>query len=175
MSDQHLPAQIAPFKLARQGQVLQGTLKVKGMERLVQALCSDEAEIAVELHFDRDEQGVYFARGHLSADVQMICQRCMKPMSVPVQADVSLGFVVTSEQADKLSDRYEPCIIAEEPVSLAMIVEDELMLAIPIVALHADQSCEPVLDKLRQEAQEIKQKEEKSNPFAVLSQLKRPE
>jgi uncharacterized protein len=175
MSDQHLPAQISPFKLARQGQVLQGVIQVKGMERLVQVLSRDDAGIAVTLHFDKDPQGVSFARGHLSAKVEMICQRCMKPMTVPVEADVSLGFVTTDEQAGKLSDRYEPCMVTDEPVSLAGIVEDEIMLALPIVALHPEQSCEPVMEKLHREAREIGQPVEKPNPFAVLSQLKRQE
>ncbi len=172
MQDQHLPTQIAPFKLARHEQALSGVLSVGGMERLATLLSDSDGLVDVSLQFGKDLQGVNFVRGHLSAEVNMICQRCMKPMAVQVEADVSLGIVASEERAAQLPEGFEALIVEEEPIALARIVEDELILALPIVALHENQGCEPVLAKLQVEASEIEQTEQKANPFAILSDLK---
>ena len=174
MQDQHLPALIAPFKLARQGQSLNGVVSVAGLERLATVLSDSNGRIEVSLQFGKDLQGINFVRGHLSAEVNMICQRCMKPMPVHAEADVSLGIVSSDERAALLPESFEALIVEEEPIALASIIEDELILALPIVALHEDQACEPVLVKLQAEAEanEIEQAEQKVSPFAALSGLK---
>lgn len=172
MSSQRLPLQIAPFKLARQGQTLKGAIEMSGMERLAEAQSDANGEINVELQFGVDEQGTCFTRGHLSTTVQLICQRCMKPIALPIETGVSLGFVTNDDQAGNLAQGFEPYIVDDEIVTLADIVEDELILALPIVAMHEEQGCEPVLEQLQTEAEQIEQTEDKPNPFAVLSDLK---
>ena len=173
MPDQRLPVQIAPFKLARQGQVLQGSIELNRMDRLAQMLAETNGSVSVTLQFGVDEQGIHFASGSLEVEVQMTCQRCMKPMSVSVVAEVALGFVSNDEQARNLAQGYEPYIVEQEPINLAEIVEDELILALPLVAVHEDQGCEPVIEELQKSAAEIDQADAKPNPFAVLSELKR--
>lgn len=172
MSSQHLPTQIAPFRLARQGQALQGDLELKGMARLTEVLNDEAGSVSVELQFGVDEQDTNFARGHLSARVQMICQRCMKPVTLPIEADVALGFVASDDKARSLASDYEPYMVGAEPVALAELIEDELILALPIVALHEDEKCEPILERLHNEAEAGDQAQDKPNPFAVLSELK---
>jgi uncharacterized protein len=173
MSGQRLPVQIAPFKLARQGQTLQGIIELKGMERLAQALSDSGGNVSVELHFGIDEQGCHYVRGHLVCEVQMICQRCMNPLTIPIEVDVSLAFVSSDEEAGQLPGIYEPYVVADEPIALADIIEDELILALPIVALHADQACQPQIKAEEAGANESTQMETRPNPFAVLSELKR--
>ncbi len=173
MKDQYLPMQIAPFKLARQGQALNGVVKVDGLERLTTLLSDGNGLVEVSLQFGKDQSGINYVRGHLAAEVNMICQRCMKPMSVPVETDILLGIVFSDERAAKLPESFEALVVEEEPIPLARILEDELILALPIVALHENQGCEPVLGKLQAEANKIEQAEQKTtNPFAALSELK---
>lgn len=172
MSSQHLPVQIAPFRLARQGQRLTGAIEIKGMARLNEALGDAAGAVGIELQFGVDEQGTFYARGHLTTQVQMTCQRCMKPVMVPVEADVALGFVAGDDQARNLAPDYEPYMVGNDSVTLAELVEDELILALPIVALHEDKACEPILERLHAEADQSDQAQVKPNPFAVLSGLK---
>lgn len=76
------------------------------------------------------------------------------------------------DQADVLPEIYEP--IEFNPfgeVDLRDVVEDELMLTLPLVPMHDPEHCEvsvaeQVFGKLPAEA-------EKPNPFAVLANLKR--
>lgn len=172
MSPQQLPAQIAPFRLARQGQILSGKLELAKMKRLAEALSENEGEVGVELHFGVDEQGTCYARGHLNTRVKMICQRCMQPVTLPIDSEVALGFVSSDDQARNLGPEYEPCMVGNDPLALAELVEDELILALPIVALHEESSCAPILEQLQHEAEASDQTQDKPNPFAVLSELK---
>lgn len=172
MSVQRLPAQIAPYKLARQGQILKGVLPLDGMKRLHGALASSNGQVEVDLEFGRDEQGTYFAVGSLKASVEMVCQRCMTAMPVEVAAEIKLGFCGSDEMAQRIPERYEPCLVEEEPVALTDLIEDELILALPLVALHPEQSCQPWLEENQVEAAEQEVTEERKNPFAVLEGLK---
>ncbi len=172
MQEQQLPTLIAPFKLARQGQELRGVVSVNGLERLATVLSDDKGHINVLLQFGKDQQGSNLVRGHLSTRVNMVCQRCMKPMSVNVDTNVSLAIVASEERAMQLPEGLEALIVEEEPMALARMIEDELMLALPIVTLHENRDCEPVLKKLQEETNVIEQAEKKVNPFAVLSGLK---
>ncbi|ALP53366.1 hypothetical protein Tel_09490 [Candidatus Tenderia electrophaga] len=171
MSPQHLPVQIAPFRLARQGQVLAGTLELTGMARLAEAVVDVAGDAGVQLQFGIDEQGTHYAKGHLSAQVERVCQRCLQTVTERIESDVALGFVASDEQARKLAPDYEPCMVGSEPIQLADLVEDELILALPIVALHED-ACEPFLERLHSEAEQSDRTQDKPNPFAVLAELK---
>ncbi len=172
MSIQRLPAQIAPYKFARQARPLKGVLSLDEMARLQGLLANSDGWIDVDLTFGRDEQGVYFAIGSLQATVEMICQRCMKAMTVEVATDVKLGFCSDAGKVQEIPDAYEPCVIEDEPVALAELIEDELILALPLVALHPEQSCQPWLEKNRAEVVEQEVTEKRKNPFAALEGFK---
>lgn len=173
MLSQQLPEQIAPFKLARQGVSLQGRFKLINMERLVGSLVDAEGEVEVDLHFDVDEMGVSYMRGHFKAVVNMECQRCMGPMQVPVDGDISVGFVASDDQARNLAEAYEPCVLTEDIAALIDLVEDELILALPIVSVHPDKACQPWFEQEGNQQVENAPVEEKENPFAVLEALKK--
>ena len=174
MSSQRLPEQIAPFKHARQGISLRGKMTLKEMPRLVELLADEEGVVEVDLHLDIDSQGISFLRGHLQTEINITCQRCTNPMRVRLETEVNLGFAPNEEKAEQLPEDYEPYIVTEDMTALASIVEDEFILALPIVSVHSDQACQPWLEKNKRElAIADEQAEEKENPFAVLAGLKR--
>lgn len=147
------------------------------MERLTALLADGHGDVAVDLQFGVDEQRISYMRGHLSAEVSMTCQRCMGPVTVPLEADIAVGFAVSDERASLMPDAYEPCVLADETVMLADLIEDELILVMPIVAVHPQQSCQPWFKEQQEELSVIEEVDkeiaEKKNPFAVLASLKR--
>ena len=173
MISPQLPEQIAPLKLARQGISLQGRFKLINMKRLAGSLVDSQGEVEVDLHFDIDESGVSYMQGHFNALVNVACQRCMNPMQISVEGDASVGFVASDERASSLADVYEPCVLTEDTAALIDLVEDELILALPIVSVHPDQACQPWFEQEgKQQAEELPA-EEKENPFAVLETLRK--
>ena len=165
---QPLPELIDPFRLVRQNRILSGTLELRRMERLAPLLHSTEGVASVDLEFGTDDMGVMCVLGHVKAELHFICQRCMQPMTQAVDADVALGLVANRSDADKVAAHYEPLIVEEVPTPLLPIIEDELLLLVPIVALHAPGECE-ALPQLNMAAEPVAQR---ANPFAVLAKLK---
>ena len=75
--------------------------------------------------------------------------------------------------AEELSPEYEPLFVEDEPLHLADIVEDELILALPAVAMHPESECTGAQHPSRDGEEESQPAEAKPNPFAVLAKLKR--
>ena len=173
MSAPPLPEQIAPFKLARQGVSLRGNFKLGKMARLAESLVDSQGGVDVDLHFDIDQQGTSYMRGQLNALVNVECQRCMRPMQAPVTSTVSVGFVTSVEQVSDLPEAYEPCVLSGDVTALVDLVEDELILALPIVSVHPDQACQPWFEQTGKQQVEETPVEEKENPFAILESLKK--
>lgn len=169
MAERQLPEFIAPFKLARQRQSLLGRLPLSGMPRLAEESQKGDAEVALE--FGYDDMGVPHMRGKVVATVQQRCQRCMELMPLALDLNVELGFAMNDEQARQISAGYEPCVLSEDHVSLSELIEDEILLALPAVPMHKDDSCQPWLadNRAEQEQQAQEDKAERKNPFAVLA------
>ena len=100
-----------------------------------------------------------------------MCQRCLEPMVHGVTAEALFGIVSSAEDAEQLPERYEPLIVAERSLFVADLVEDELLLSLPLVPKHAEKDC-PAAQRLAQANEEAGEAEDKVNPFAVLSRLK---
>ena len=170
MSQQRSTDYIAPFKLARQAQVLKGVLPLSSMTRLGHYLSSEEGEVNYEIHFGIDEGRTYYARGYARAELRMECQRCMTPVAVMVEAEIKVAFVSSDEQAARVAEEFDPCVVEDEKLVLLEMIEDELILALPIVARHDDPGCQAWLKEKGETEIEAPSKE---NPFEVLARLKR--
>ena len=142
------------------------------MPRLVELLASDSGSIAVELEFDRDEQGIRVLKGSLSTNVERTCERCLGPVSQEISTDFALGVVLTDEDAKQLPGRYEPLLVDPESLEISEVIEEELMLSLPMFAYH--ETCHGDYQQADQdEADGSEERDEgKENPFSVLSDLK---
>jgi uncharacterized protein len=78
-------------------------------------------------------------RLHLQATAGVIreCQRCLQPVRLALAVDRPLRFVDDEATAAALdADCEEDVLVAERPFDLQALVEDELLLAMPLVPLH---------------------------------------
>lgn len=164
-----LPRAVDARKLASQGECFRLELPLAELQRVVEATASPEGLIAVDLHFARNEENKPVVTGSLQGEVQVICQRCLEPMAQTVKTEVKVMLVWSDEQAENLPSSYEPWIVGDEPVDIRTLVEDELLLALPIVAYH-DHDCS---QWQADEPEQTDQPEERDNPFKVLEQLKK--
>jgi uncharacterized protein len=86
----------------------------------------------------------------------------------PLSVEFHLGLVLSESQIGSLPKQYEPLLTAEELV-VSELVEDELILALPIVSRHPQEDgCQP---QIQQQATDMKTEIKAENPFAVLSTL----
>lgn len=165
-----LPELIDPLHLADAAVRLAGELPVARLARLKAMLASEDASVRVTARFGMDEQGRRVLELAATADLEMTCQRCMGSVAVPVAVDTTLELVPEEAAADTASPRYEPLFVGRDRMSLTEIVEDELLLQLPMIPRHeaGDSACLPASGATPGQEQD----EMRENPFAILATLK---
>lgn len=103
---------------------------------------------------------------HLQAmtTVWRICQRCLQPVALPLEVRRSLQFVADETLAAELDADSEDDVLAlERALDLHALVEDELLLALPMVPRH--DACPQPLPSAASSVEE-----DAPHPFAALEQ-----
>lgn len=105
-----------------------------------------------------------------SVQLPMQCQRCLTPVLETVLAERSFRFVADEATAAALDDEAEEdiLVISRDFDALAL-VEDELILSLPLVPLH--EVCPEVVPMSAVDP-EFEEAAERPNPFGVLASLK---
>ncbi|MCZ0864377.1 YceD family protein [Dasania sp. GY-19] len=172
MSNDPLPSQIDVRKLTVKGAEISSNFSPAVMPRLTSLLANDEGLVTAELQFYIDEGRKRRIDGKINAHVNVVCQRCLDAVAIDVVSEFNLAIVWTDDQAKQLPKTLDPLIVGEELTDLAEIVEEELILSLPIVSYHELDSCKQVTRSFGEaEAAPVKE-EPKDNPFKVLEQLR---
>ncbi len=135
----YLPSSLDFWQMASTESQLQGCLALSTLVRLSAAIHPSDGWVNVSLqgYHDADDQPVI--TGRIQTTVYLTCQRCLAPMAWPLDIEVCLGLVHSDAEAARLAPTYEP-LIATRTTVLADVIEDELLLALPIVAKHSEYS-----------------------------------
>lgn len=122
-------------------------------------------------------------RLHLRANgrLPMTCQRCLQPMLVACEVDRVLRFVLNEQEAESLDETSdeEDVLVLTRSLDVCALVEDELILSLPIVPRHEVcpldvQAWLGQADTLPDEPAAAAQGDEpEATPFAALASLKR--
>ncbi|CAM5233727.1 MULTISPECIES: YceD family protein [Pseudomonadaceae] len=166
-----IPPHIDPRKLADRAASLQGELSLSQLQRLAESLEDDQGVVRASFAFGRDEQRTVVIHSQLDVDVKMICQRCLEPVVLPIHSECDYAVVNEGASSQHLPKGYDVLEVGEDPLDLLALVEDELLLALPIVPLHDPEICQPPVGPDEPEPSE--DEVTRSNPFSVLAQLKR--
>ena len=136
-------------------------------------LASSEGEIIVELAFGTtDEHSQRCLQGTVSASVHMVCQRCLEPCPQRLEAEIKLAMLWNDDQAAQLPKSWDPWVVGEGQIDLYPVLEDELILSLPIVAYHNYQCVENEFYESGADPMATKGAAIEPNPFQVLEQLK---
>lgn len=164
-----IPRRLDPRKSAHQGAVFSGIIPPDALPRLQEAATAIH-RVHAEIEFSIGDQGKKLLTGRVSGDLDLICQRCLEPLGTQVSSDLTLAVVWDEEGAKQLPAACDPWITGEGEGDLYEILEEELLLSLPVVALHETDCVDHALfssgDVTDDEA------EKKPNPFQVLKQLK---
>ena len=174
MKTQCLPHQIDPERLARHRRLLAGAIPFRLMPRLCDMLESAEGEALVSFQFDYDEDGSIIIRLSIHAEVTLVCQRTLKPYLQPLDVQLDLAPIKHENQAQFLPANLEPLILHEPTIAPAQIVEDELILNLPLVPKDPKNDCSNQKNQAYYAPHdEISVETETYQPFAVLASLKK--
>lgn len=173
MQKRSLPERFDPIPYIRKAFCGEGTVALSKLARLQPRLMDPQGEISYQVEFGKDQQAVKFIRGKISGICHLQCQRCMESVDFPLQLEFRLGLISTDEESERLPQQYDPRML-EEVISLAEMLEEEILLALPIVPMHEPNECQAKVDVLAPtEIQDCNAaKGAKQNPFAVLKKFK---
>lgn len=179
MPESHSTTRINVQHLAERREFVQGRSLLRNMVRLAADLPELLPDSTVSWRLGGEliaasgvEDAVHL---HLTADamVPLVCQRCLAPVSVALHVDNRYRFVADEDTAVREDDEsVEDLLVWDANFDLAPLLEDELLMALPVVPMH-DQ-CPDFAAPQAGQAEEGKLASPKPNPFAVLARLKPP-
>lgn len=137
----HQPA-IDGLEFAKSGLKLQGAWAIAGLLRLGDALRANDGTLHYELQGLPQEQGYPALRLRVDGTLQLVCQRCLGALEFPLHIDVSLQLAATQAEVDAepLEADGPERIVAGREMQVRDLVEDEVLLAIPLAPRH--KACE---------------------------------
>lgn len=165
MSTYKLSKTINIEQMCQQASSLTGQFNLVECQRLAPLLLSTEAMVDFSLHFMQDDASRKIVRLTIDCGLMLECQRCLQPMCYQVAIDNLLLIVTSAEEADNCPDGYEPLMLTSNEIALGDLLEEELLLQLPIVAKHSEAECSV---NIPSESSEPSKK-----PFAALNTLMR--
>ena len=142
----------SPKELATRRQVIELTAKVDDFGRLVQiaqddlSMVSQEkyprewraAPVNIKLVFAfADEPGaIPSLSGDIDTTLAVVCQRCLEPFELSLSTVLKILLVARAEDAKGL-DEFEIWEIEDDLIRPLDIVEEALIMALPLSAMHA--------------------------------------
>ena len=148
-------------------------MPVAAFGRLCGALADGSGEVRYRLDFGRDDLGTDYVDVHAQAPLTMICQRTLEPFVLPVTVDNRLGLIRRERDEAGLPPGCEPLLVPDDcRWHPADVIEDELLLALPLVPVNPDSSLPEALADRGEPEQDEAQAQE-NNPFAILRELKK--
>lgn len=164
-----LPLTVDPVRAAQKKLDYDGIIKAELLERLAESTQSVTRDANVTLSFDLDQRHIAFMRGCADVEVMLTCQRCQEDFKHEIRVEFCYSPLLKPEEADDFPEAYEPADVDENgEINLIQIVEDELILELPQVAMHDEADCKASGNMT---FGEIPVADERPNPFAVLKNL----
>ncbi|WP_392563420.1 23S rRNA accumulation protein YceD [Orbus wheelerorum] len=169
--ENRLPLTIDPIKTAQKRLDYIGEFLAKNANRLAASVENVNSNIECALSFGIDRQRLCVIEMDAKVSVTLMCQRCQQPFELLVHVKNKFSPVKSDAQAEELPECYEPALINEfGEVDMLGLVEDEIILSLPIAPVHDSQHCE--VSEADMVFGEIPIEDDKPNPFAILASLK---
>jgi len=150
---------------------IEGIYPIAKLPRLNETLLSRDGHITAKLEFT-NSVGFASLKGHVSAKLLVECQRCLEPVETELSGSFKFALVSSEEEFDLLPEEFEPYLVEGEEQSIIELIEDELLLCLPMVTIHDDDCSDYMLKQNKKMKAAIQTEKEAEHPFAALKALK---
>ncbi len=166
-----IPRRVDALKACTQSASYKGIIMPEELLRLSAAVVSIQREVSAKIDFFRDESGYRVVTGECDALVSLECQRCLLALDYTLHAEMDLSIVISEVQLENLPKDREGWLLDEDgEADLYEAVEEDLLLALPIVAYHDSPDCQAEGHYSTGDFAEVVS--DKKNPFEILGSLK---
>jgi len=164
------PDWIDPVLFAEKQRELSGALELAKFPRLVEILFEQTGQAVVDLHFAKYDNWA-IVEGRVKAILPLQCQVCLSRLDWAVDAHLKLAVVASLDEIAQLPEDCEPWLVEGHRASPRDLVEEELLLAIPVIPQHAEGNCRVTSDLSRNVTQPNAPASHR--PFSILANLKK--
>lgn len=170
-----MPEHISLDKWADTGYEWAGEVEPSAFERLAATLAAEYEQAKTQLNASLYRRNnVLHLAFTLNGEVWLTCQRCLQPVAIDLSDDYNIALLEDDTQIRLINEEQDYLLLdeiiteqsPERLLPFKKLVEDEILLKIPMAPKHAD--CEMSVEQFG----EIPEEEETENPFAALASLK---
>ncbi|HEY5624607.1 MAG TPA: YceD family protein, partial [Gammaproteobacteria bacterium] len=136
--------------LAEREATLSGKIELRQLTRLRDALHSDAGSVQASLRFSRQTGLCVSVDVKIDGSLELACQRCLEPMQYRVSEKVSLAVLEEDSPQGEFDKAREAIVLEDGKLRPASVVEDELLVSLPIVPRHEKiEECGSIAQALR--------------------------
>jgi uncharacterized protein len=155
-------------ELAGRGARLERRLGLSQLPRVGEAGALDGTQVTAQLEF-----GIFEDRVTVAVQVQgemiLPCQRCLRPCACTLEESATLAAI--ERDSDEVPGGYEPLLGDPERLSITGVIEEQVLLGLPLVPMHEDAARCGATAAAPDAATVDSAADEKQRPFANLRQL----
>jgi uncharacterized protein len=154
---------INSLEFAEKSLEIHDTIAPFDLERLADMLHGRDGELCYNLKGSINGQGKPQLELHLQGKLNLVCQRCLGALEIVLDSTTRFIIVASEEMLPVPEDEDDAAdyLVADPHLSVETLVEDEVLLALPMAPTH--EQCSSVASGVR---------EQKESPFKVLQGLK---
>jgi uncharacterized protein len=139
--------------LAQRGVVLEAEISYARLSRFAELASSAAGCVAIKLSFGRLQPNWLLIRLELGGQVELICQRCLEPMLLTYDTDTQFALIESKLAEERLPEGIEPLILDDDGFVQERLIEDELIVSLPLAPRHEQSSeCCVLAGKLEEQS-----------------------
>jgi uncharacterized protein len=142
-----IPLRVKASQAALRHAAFTGSVPLAKLPRLSASLAETSGTLQVELQATRDGEGQDWLHGEIRGRLPLTCQRGLHAFNWDCDVALSLALVESESEEEKLLKDTESYLVEDDELPLRDLVEEEVLLALPIVPRCEDLDCVKRLTK----------------------------
>ena len=136
-----IPLRVKASQAVSRREAFTGSVPLARLPRLAATLAETAGELHVELQATRDDEGQDWLHGEIRGRLPLTCQRGLHAFPWDCDVALSLALVGSESEEQKLLKDAESYLVRDDELPLRDLVEDEVLLALPMMPRCDDPDC----------------------------------
>jgi uncharacterized protein len=136
-----IPLRVKASQAASRHEAFAGSVPLAKLPRLAASLVENSGTLQVELQATRDGEGQDWLHGEIRGRLPLTCQRGLHAFEWDCDVALSLALVESEAEEEQLLKDTESYRVEDDELPLRDLVEDEVLLALPMTPRCEDPDC----------------------------------
>ena len=135
------------LEFTRKSLEIHGSIRQLQLPRLGDVSSSGDGELTFRLTGEVNDEGHPLLRLRITGCLKLVCQRCLEPIDYPLDIYVSYVVIPSEGLLPLPNDENDETdyLVADEHIQIQQLVEDEVLLGLPLALTHETPQCGSVL------------------------------